>query len=47
LYRFDGWEKLRVSRGAKGGGRQNPSAANAIADGARGLWAYTYPEPLR
>jgi hypothetical protein len=37
MYRFDGWERLRVSKGPKGGGHQKPSAANAIADGARGL----------
>jgi hypothetical protein len=47
MYRFDGFEQLRVSKGPKGGGRQRPSAANAIADGARGLWVYRYPRPLR
>lgn len=47
IYRFDGWERLRVSTGPKGGGHQKPSAANAIADGARGLWAYRYPQPVR
>lgn len=46
LYRFDGWEKLRESKGAKGGGHQKPSRANAIQDGARGLWVYRYPEAL-
>jgi hypothetical protein len=46
LYRFDGWEKIRTSKGPKGGPRQKPSAANEIADGARGLWVYSYPEPL-
>ena len=46
LYRFDGFERIRVSNGAKGGGHQRPSAANAIADGARGLWVYRYPQPL-
>lgn len=46
LYRFDGFTQIRVSKGAKGGGRQKPSAANAIADGARGLWVYNYPRPL-
>lgn len=46
LYRFDGWEKLRTSKGPMGGGRQKPSAANEIADGARGLWVYRYPKPL-
>jgi len=47
LYRFDGFTRLRVSRGATGGGRQRPSAANAINDGAWGLWVYRYPQPLR
>jgi len=47
LYRFDGFERLRVSKGAKGGGHQRPSAANAIDDGARGLWVYRYPQPVR
>jgi hypothetical protein len=47
LYKFDGFELIRVSKGPKGGGRQKPSAANAIADGARGLWVYSYPQPLR
>ncbi|MEU6719767.1 hypothetical protein ABZ897_50645 [Nonomuraea sp. NPDC046802] len=47
MYRFDGFERLRTSKGAKGGGHQKPSVANAIADGARGLWVYRYPEPLR
>ena len=47
MYRFDGFEQLRVSKGPKGGGRQRPSAANSIADGARGLWVYRYPQPLR
>jgi hypothetical protein len=47
LYRFDGFERIRVSKGAKGGGHQRPSAANAIDDGARGLWVYRYPQPVR
>jgi hypothetical protein len=48
LYRFDGFERLRVTRGPKGGGTYSkPSAANAIGDGERGLWAYRYPTPLR
>lgn len=48
LYRFDGFVRLRVTRGAKGGGTYSkPSAANAIGDGERGLWAYWYPTPLR
>ena len=46
MYRFDGFRHLRTARGPKGGSRQRPSAANAIADGARGLWVWTYPEPL-
>ncbi|MCF6467314.1 hypothetical protein FAF44_02655 [Nonomuraea sp. MG754425] len=46
LYRFDGFERIRVSKGPKGGSRQKPSAANEIADGARGLWVYRYPEPI-
>jgi hypothetical protein len=46
LYRFDGFTKVRTSVGPMGGGRQKPSRANAIADGARGLWIYEYPAPL-
>lgn len=46
LYRFDGFKRVRVTKGAKGGGHQKPSAANAIADGARGLWVYQYPQPI-
>jgi hypothetical protein len=47
MYRFDGFEKIRVSKGPKGGGgHQKASAANEIADGARGLWVYQYPQPL-
>lgn len=47
MYRFDGFEQIRTSKGPKGGGHQRPSTANAIADGARGLWVFRYPEPLR
>ena len=47
LYRFDGFDRIRVSTGAKGGGHQRPSAANTIHDGARGLWIYRYPPPVR
>ncbi|GAA2628057.1 hypothetical protein GCM10010411_76640 [Actinomadura fulvescens] len=47
MYKFDGFIKIRESKGPKGGGHQNPSAANLIHDGARGLWAYRYPEPIR
>lgn len=46
LYRFDGFRHLRTSRGPKGGGRQNPSRAEKIADGNRGLWVYQYPQPI-
>lgn len=46
MYRFDGFTKVRTSTGAKGGRRQKPSRANAIADGARGLWIFEYPTPL-
>jgi hypothetical protein len=46
MYRFDGFERVRTSSGPKGGGHQQPSAANAIADGARGLWVYRYPVPI-
>jgi hypothetical protein len=46
LYRFDGFRHVRTSKGAKGGGRQNPSKAEQIADGNRGLWVYRYPDPL-
>lgn len=47
LYSHDGFTRVRTSTGAKGGGRQKPSAANAIADGARGLWVYAYEPALR
>jgi hypothetical protein len=48
LYRFDGFERLRVTKGPSGGGTYGkPSAANAIGDGERGLWAYRYPTPVR
>lgn len=47
LYRFDGWSRLRTTRGPHGGGTYSrPSAANRIADGERGLWAYRYPTAL-
>jgi hypothetical protein len=46
MYRFDGFEHIRTTRGAHGGGHQKASAANAIDDGARGLWVYPYPRPL-
>ncbi|MGY2116671.1 hypothetical protein ACW9HR_22425 [Nocardia gipuzkoensis] len=47
MYRFDGFERIRVSKGPKGGGHQRASIANTIHDGARGPWVYCYPEPLR
>lgn len=46
LYRFDGFTHVRTSAGKKGGGRQNPSKAEQIADGNRGLWVYRYPDPI-
>ncbi|MEG8184199.1 hypothetical protein GZH49_37675 [Nocardia terpenica] len=46
LYRFDGFERIRRATGGHGGGHQRPSAANAIGDGARGLWVYRYPRPI-
>jgi hypothetical protein len=47
MYKFDGFQRIRTSKGAKGGGHQRPSAANEIADGARGLWVYPYERPVR
>jgi len=47
MYKFDGFQRIRTSKGAKGGGHQRPSAANEIADGARGLWVYPYEQPIR
>lgn len=47
LYRFDGFKRLRVSKGGGAkGGRQNPSRVENIDDGNRGLWVYRYPVPL-
>jgi hypothetical protein len=44
MYRFDGWELLRLTAGKGGGGKRGkPSKAAAIADGVRGLWVYRYP----
>lgn len=49
MYQLDGFTKIRESRPAErqGSGRQKPSAANEIADGATGLWVYRYPRPVR
>jgi hypothetical protein len=46
MYRLDGFEKIRTSKPKAASGRQNVSAANAIADGATGLWVYQYPQAL-
>lgn len=44
MYRFDGFELIRVTKGKGGGGqRGRPSRAADIGDGARGLWIYSYP----
>ncbi len=44
MYRFDGWERIRVSKGKGGGGKRGkPSKAAEIGDGQRGLWVYFYP----
>ncbi len=44
MYRFDGWVRLRVTRGKGGGGKRGrPSKAAEIGDGTRGLWVYFYP----
>lgn len=46
MYRFDGFELIRVTKGKDGGGKRGrPSKAAGIGDGARGLWVYRYPEP--
>ena len=46
MYRFDGWERIRVTKGKGGGGtRGRPSQAAEIGDGARGLWIWRYPDP--
>jgi len=46
MYRLDGFEKIRESKPKAASGWQGVSAANAIADGATGLWVYRYPVPL-
>ncbi len=44
MYRFDGWQRLRVTKGKGGGGKRGrPSKAAEIGDGERGLWVYFYP----
>lgn len=44
MYRFDGFELIRVTKGKGGGGqRGRPSRAADIGDGTRGLWLYRYP----
>jgi hypothetical protein len=45
MYRFDGWERIRVTSGEGGGGKRGrPSKAAEIGDGKRGLWVYLYPD---
>lgn len=45
MYRFDGWERIRVTTGKGGGGKRGrPSKAAEIGDGNRGLWVYFYPD---
>jgi hypothetical protein len=45
LYRFDGWERIRVTKGKGGGGKRGrPSKAAEVGDGTRGLWVYLYPD---
>ncbi len=46
MYRFDGWERMRLAPARSGGGKRGkPSKAAAIDDGLIGLWVYRYPEP--
>lgn len=45
LYRFDGWERIGERRPARVGatsGWSKPSKADAIADGKKTLWRWTY-----
>jgi hypothetical protein len=43
MYRFDGWVRIRVTKGKGGGGKRGrPSKAAEIGDGSRGLWVYFY-----
>jgi hypothetical protein len=45
MYRFDGWERVRLAKASKGGGKRGkPSKAGEITDGMIGLWIYQYPE---
>lgn len=44
MYRFDGFELIRVTKGKGGGGKRGrPSSAADIGNGTRGLWVYRYP----
>jgi hypothetical protein len=44
MYRFDGFELIRVTKGKGGGGKRGkPSKVAHIGDGTRGLWLYRYP----
>jgi hypothetical protein len=46
MYRFDGWERLRLARAKNGGGKRGkPSRAADMDDGLVGLWVYRYPDP--
>lgn len=46
VYRFDGWTKIKDCKPAspgKGSTWAKPSITDAIGDGIKGLWAYSYP----
>ncbi len=46
MYRFDGFELIRVTGGKGGGGKRGkPSKVAHIGNGKRGLWLYRYPQP--
>jgi hypothetical protein len=49
MYRFDGWERLRLTKAKDSGSgkRGKPSKASGLdgTDDLIGLWAYRYPEP--
>lgn len=46
MYRFDGFERIRVTKGKGGGGkRDRRSKAAEIGDGTRGLWLYPRAAP--
>ena len=50
LYRFDGWKFYGKCKPWVGGGDQswsNPSKANEMDDGIKGLWYYPYPSAAR